>query len=95
MRIRLEWEDDPVFATMSHPQFGEYRALTVKINGKPFSVWVVLDVVYRYRLNDSGYMKMIDDNLIATMERMFTKIFVDACAAIPDGTDLVKEKPSD
>ena len=92
MRFRLEWEDDPVFATARNPLMGDYRALTVKINGKPFSVWVALDVMNRYRVDDPDYMRMVDEQLIATMERMFAKVFIDACAAIPEGTDLLVDK---
>jgi hypothetical protein len=88
MKLRIEWEDDPVFATVKY-NGSDYRALTLKIKGKPFSTWVTLDVVYQYRRDDPNYMREIDRSLIGAMERMFEKIFMDAIGAIPDGTDLM------
>jgi len=88
MRLRLEWEDDLAFATVQSSG-GDYRALTLKINGKPFSVWVTLDVVYQFRRDDPNYIREIDKSLIAAMERMFEKVFFDAVGAIPAGTDLM------
>jgi hypothetical protein len=88
MRLKLEYEDDPVFATVKYRK-SDYRALTLKINGKPFSVWVTLDLVYQFRRDDPDYMREIDRSLVAAMERMLEKIFLDAVGAIPDGSDLM------
>jgi hypothetical protein len=90
MRIRLEYDDDPVFATVGH-RTEQYRTLMVKINGKPFSAWVTLDIVYAYRRDDPNYIREIDKSLVAAMERMLGKIFTEACAAVPEGTDLMIE----
>jgi hypothetical protein len=99
MRIRLEYEDGPVFGTVrSGPMFGtvseptEYRALVVKIGGKPFTVWRRLDIAARFLSDDKRYIEQIDRALVAAMERMFEKVFLDACAAVPEGTDLMDEK---
>jgi hypothetical protein len=91
MRFKLEYEDDPVFATVRH-QGERYRSLLVKINGKPFSTWVHLDFVYDLRCDDPNYMRAVDENLVAAMERMFERVFNDACAAVPEGTDLMIDK---
>lgn len=64
MRLKLEYEDDPVFATVKYRK-SDYRALTLKINGKPFSVWVTLDLVYQFRRDDPDYMREIDRSLVA------------------------------
>jgi hypothetical protein len=88
MRLRLEYDDDPVFATVGR-NTEIYRTLMVKINGKPFSVWVTLDIVYELRRDDPNYIREIDRSLVAAMERMFERIFTEACAAIPEGTNLM------
>lgn len=88
MRLRLEYEDYPAFATMMF-QGQRYRAMTVKVHGKPFSVWVRLDLVFQGMEDDPAYMKEIDDNLVAAMERMLTNLFYEVCAAVPEGTDLL------
>ena len=91
MRIKLEYDDGPVFATVKVPVgrgLSDYRALTVKINGKPFSTWVNYSPFYSV---DEHYLRMIDEQLIASMERIFEKIFMDACAAVKEGTDLLVE----
>jgi hypothetical protein len=98
MRIRLEYEDGPVFSTMSHPLPGtieEFRAMTVRINGKPFSVWRTVDPFETNRAmrgakHGEEYMRHVDEALIAAMEKMLTKIFEDACAAVEPGTELLK-----
>lgn len=94
MRIKLEWEDGPVFASVKAPGLGQgdYRALTVKIHGKPFSVWVNYITFFA---DDPSYMRSVDEQLVASMERMFARIFTDACAAIPEGTDLMLGKGSE
>jgi hypothetical protein len=90
MRLRLEFEDVVAFSTISGGPLGDYRALMVKINGKPFSVWRTLDVANWYLLrDDKHYVEEIDKALVAAMERMLEKVFMDACAAIPEGTDLM------
>jgi hypothetical protein len=91
MRIRLEYDDGPVFSTVKMPIAGDYRALLVRINGKPFSVWRTLDVAARFIGDEKRYMEEVDRLLVAAMERMFEKVFMDACAAIPEGTDLMDE----
>lgn len=94
MRIRLEWDDGLVFATLKAPTIGsalgtvgDYRALTVRVNDKPFTVWVAYSdsPLLNY---DRNYREEIDKALIARMERTFEKIFFKACAAIEEGTDL-------
>jgi len=94
MRISLEYEDEPAFATVRHSKVGDYRVLLVKVNGKPFSTWANVAPIF---LGDRHYMEQIDRSLVAAMERMLKKVFTDACAAIPEGTDLLvdKEKNAD
>ena len=93
MRIKLEYDDGPVFSTLTHPIPGttdKLRCMIVKINGKPFSVWRTVDPVEidHYRGRDSAYE--IDQALVAAMEKMFEKIFLDACAAIEPGTEWLR-----
>jgi hypothetical protein len=88
VRIRLEYEDGPVFATLGGP-LGSYRTLLVKINGKPFTAWCVLDSTGYMSIDHERYAKEIDKALVASMERMLGKVFLDACAAVPEGTDLM------
>lgn len=90
MRIRLDYEDNPVFTTITAPLIGKYRTLIVKINGKPFSAWRTINE-YEFFHNDERYIKQVDEMLIGVMERMFEKIFVDACGAIPEGKNLLDE----
>jgi len=96
MRIRLEYDDGPVFSTVSHPIPGtmeNFRAMTVRINGKPFSVWRTVDPIemdFHRTIGNKDYMEEVDRALIAAMEKMFEKILLDACAAIEPGTELLK-----
>jgi hypothetical protein len=92
MRIRLEYEDGPVFGTFRGPLEDSYRAVLVKINGKPFTVWRTLNLTYGYLMGDKRYIEEVDKALIASMERMLEKILFDACAAIPEGTNLLEKK---
>jgi len=90
MRLKLDLEDCVRFSTLSHPTQGSYRCLQVKVNGKVFSVWQTMDE-YRalYLRDDMDYMAVMDAALVAAMEKMLSKILADACAAVPEGTDLL------
>ena len=85
MKIILE-RDDVTFSTLSGP-FARYRVLMVKVNGKPF---VTTRTVENFReTREDNFAKYVDHALIESMERMLTKVFNDACAAIPEGVDLM------
>ena len=84
MRIKLELEDFR-FATTRWAG-GDTRWLQVVVGGKPFSVWVTLDRNDVFR--GLHYGEEVDKSLIAQMEYMLAKILTDACAAIPEGTQL-------
>ena len=56
MRLKLEYDDAPVFGTIKGPLKSELRALVVKINGKPFTTWARLET-YMYRVYDDEYMR--------------------------------------
>jgi len=93
MRIKLEYEDGPVFSTvlkMPGTLGGpvKYRAMMVKINGRPFTAWRDISE-YEMYYHSEGYMREVDNALAAAMEKMLTKVFLDACAAVPEGTDLL------
>lgn len=92
MRIKLDMDDMLSFSTLTHPQLGQHRALVIKVQGKTFSVWHSIDRLYLtpYSLNDKDYIREIDTMLVKSMEQMLTKIFTDACAAVPVGTELLK-----
>lgn len=92
MRLKLEWDDNPTFATVKF-NGGDYRAFTLKIDGKAFSTWVHLDIVYQFRRDDPDYMRAVDEQLIGAMERMLGNVFSKACGAITEGTDLMIEEP--
>ena len=88
MKILLEPEDAH-FSTLSGP-FVRYRALLVKVNGKPF---VTTRTVENFRESyDDTFSKSVDLALIESMERMLTKVFNDACAAVPEGVDLMPDE---
>ncbi len=87
MRLKLDPDDIHTFSTIQHPMLGTHRTLVVKINGKAFNVWRSIDGLEFY--SGEGYMQEVDRMLVASMERMLTKVFVDACAAVPEGTELL------
>lgn len=95
LRLELEYDDRPVFSTFRTPMAGDYRALLVRINGKPFTAWRTLDIAYNYLRDDERYVEEIDKALVAALERMLEKVFLDACAAIPEGTDLMCDRGDD
>jgi hypothetical protein len=86
VRLRLEYDDHPVFSTF-RGTLGEFRALAVRIKGKPFVMWRSIDRALHFP--DEEYMRAIDNDLVASMERVLTKVFLDACAAVPEGVDLL------
>jgi hypothetical protein len=98
MRIKLEYDDGPVFSTLTNPLLKgqeKFRTMMVRINGKPFSVWRTVDPLeleFRSIRGTQDYMKAVDEALVAAMEKMFTRIFEDAVAAIEPGTELLKEQ---
>ena len=85
MKIILE-RDDATFSTLSGP-FARYRVFMVKVNGKPF---VTSRTVENFsETYDKNFSMSVDEALIDAMERMLTKVFNDACSAIPEGVDLM------
>ena len=88
MKIQLEL-DDFRFTTM-RSELGETRVLLVTIEGKPFAVYKQKNDEYRWP--DPKRDEAFDRLLIQIMERMLRKVFVDACAAIPDGTNLLEDE---
>ena len=87
MEIKLELEDFEFATTLS--QFGDTRFLVVVVEGKPFSVYRQLDPrPFRSPERDA----CVDRVLIEKMEFMLRKVFVDACKAIPYGTNLLDEE---
>lgn len=91
MRLKLDIDDGLRFSTLSNPTLGSYRTLMVKVNGKAFSVWMTMDEHRAlYLRDDRHYMEEVDAALVAAMEKMLTKLFNDACAAVPVGTELLK-----
>jgi hypothetical protein len=89
MKIKLELEDFR-FATTRENAYGEARWLIVHIEGKPFCVWRQLTPQGGFRNPKED--EYIDRLLIEKMELMLRKVFVDACAAIPPGTELLDEE---
>jgi hypothetical protein len=91
MRIRLEYDDRPLFTTLTGP-LGQHRVLLIRVNGKRFTVWRMLrGDEFLFARDDKLYLEEVDKALIASMEKLFEKMFLDACAAIPEGTDLLTE----
>ena len=87
MKILLEHEDTH-FSTLSGP-FARYRVLMVRVNGKPF---VTIRTVENFReFYDEDFSKSVDKLLVDSMEKMLSKVFNDACAAVPEGVDLMPE----
>lgn len=97
MRIKLEYDDGPVFGLTTHPLPGveeTLRYLMVRIDGKPFSVWRTMDpyeqLCFCTPEQQKDYLQAVDNALVAAMEKMFEKILTEACAAIAPGTELLK-----
>jgi hypothetical protein len=88
MKIKLEL-DDFRFGTTRNEVTGEVRWLLVTIEGKPFLVWRRMD---GYRWPDPKRDESYDRLLVEKMEFMLRKVFVDACAAIPPGTQLLDKE---
>lgn len=88
MRILLE-RDDATFTTFAGPN-GRCRALLVRVNGKPFFVTRSYET-FREQY-DPEYSKHMDEILVGCMERVMTKVFNDACGAIPEGVELLAEE---
>jgi hypothetical protein len=88
MKIKLEF-DDCRFATTRENIGGETRWLMVTIEGKPFAVCRTMD---GSRWPDKQRDEYFDRLLIENMERILRKVFVDACKAIPEGTNLLDEE---
>lgn len=87
MKIKLEYGDGPVFTTIHHP-YGASRTMLVKVGGKAFNVWRTVDPMEGEFSPD--YTNEVDRVLAAAMERMLTNLFLDACAAVQEGVDLLK-----
>ena len=84
MKIKLELEDYRL-ATTRENIGGETRWLMVKIGEKPLAVWVKLDT---YHWPDPKMEEFYERQLVERMEFMLEKILKDACAAIPEGTEI-------
>jgi hypothetical protein len=86
MKIQLELEDFR-FVTTRDSFTGENRWLLVKISQREFFV---------KRNTSLGQSKQeeewVDRFLVEKMEFMLRKVFVDACAATPLGTQLLDEE---
>jgi hypothetical protein len=82
MKIKLEFEDYKYVTTFS--SFGEHRFLIVRVDGKPFGVHRVID-----KFSSEATKQYIDKYLVEQMEVMLRQIFVDACAAIEPGTEIL------
>ena len=88
MKIKLELEDF-CFATTRGATTGDIRWLLVEVGGKQFSVYSVMSPKPFQSPERNEYF---DRMLIERMEVMLRKVFVDACKAIPEGTNLLDEE---
>lgn len=92
MRIKLDYEDRLAFSTIGSPGLGQqqHRTLAIRTGGKNFAVWRTVEPIeLAYHAGDESYMREIDRMLVASMERMLTKLFTDAVAAVPEGAELL------
>lgn len=85
MRIKLDFEDYHYVTTFS--PLGEHRFLIVSVDGKPFGVHRQIEAFSSERSKE-----YIDRYLVEQMEVMLRKIFTDACAAIPEGTEILPQR---
>ena len=85
MQVRLEMDsrDEFRFGTF-RSSLGDYRQLTVSIEGRPFATWYLLD---RF-MSSENYLKNVDDRLAREFEFMIGRLFRIAAKMIPDGFDL-------
>jgi hypothetical protein len=82
MRIKLEMGDYQYVTTIS--PLGEHRFLIIHVNGKPFGVHRTID-----QFSSQSTREFTDRWLVEQMEKMLRKVFVDACAAIEPGTEIL------
>ena len=89
MRIHLELDHEDGFRFLTtRSAVGPYRALQIKINGRPFATWYRLD---DQRMSyDENYMKNVDQELARQFERMVEKLLAKAIADAPEGVDLLE-----
>lgn len=92
MKIVLERgfeHSDYQFATTTW-QHGNIRWLVVNIGGKQFHVrreFTDDSVLYGSQYREK-FMEYVDELLVKQMEHMLTKIFENACGAVPEGVDI-------
>ena len=89
MKIQLELEDFR-FATTNWER-GDIRWLLIKIGGKQFSVRREIEAGFDWG-DEQQRNAQIDKYLIQEMQIMLAQILRNACAAIPEGTQILKEQ---
>lgn len=89
MRVHIELETqreaDSLYFVTCHSSLGSYRMLSVRLNGRPFSVWYKLNA---WNMEDSNYMKYVDEHLAVQFEQMLEKLLAVTIAKVPE-TDLI------
>lgn len=85
MKIKLELEKFRYVTTFS--MLGEHRFLIVNVDGKTFGVHRQIE-----RFSSESTKEYIDRYLVEQMEAMLRQIFVDACAAIEQGTEILPKR---
>ena len=88
MRIKLDIED-VAFATTSIHHLGDMRWMTVRVGERQFCVRREIKGTAALYFDGEKYIRQVDELLIREMEVMLGRVFVDACEAVPQGTELV------
>ena len=64
---------------------GPYRSLEIRIDGRPFTVWYMLD---GFRMDDERYLQNVDDRLAHEFETMIGRLLTVAAKMVPEGINL-------
>lgn len=84
MHIELD-QRDATFTNLSGP-FGTYRALIVRIAGKPFFTMRSIETFMEHNPN---YAENTDRVLIQSMAHILTRILEKSCLEVPEGVELL------
>lgn len=90
MRIKLDIED-VAFVSTSIQHLGDLRWMVVRVGERQFCVRREIKGTAALYFDREKYIRQVDELLIREMEVMLAKVFVDACEAVPPGTELVAD----
>ena len=95
MQVRLEMDrrEEFRFSTF-RTAIGNYRNLLIRIDGRPFGVWYMLND-FQMEMHGEDYLKHVDDMLARQFEAMIGRLLTVAAKIIPEGVDLTTASDDD